>query len=68
MLNVVLSVLFIVAFIIICLLFQVSVGKFQQKRRSFSDKEVKIDNKSLWVGFYFYLFLGILIVIVHVFN
>ncbi|RIM97335.1 hypothetical protein, partial [Staphylococcus shinii] len=65
---VVLSVLFIVAFIIICLLFLVSVGKFQQKRKSFSDKEVKIDNKSLWVGFYFYLFLGILIVIAHVFN
>ncbi|PKI06294.1 hypothetical protein CW744_01725 [Staphylococcus xylosus] len=68
MLNVALSILFIVSFIIICLLFQVSVGNFQQKRRSFSDKEVKIDNKSLWVGFYFYLFLGILIVIVHVFN
>ncbi|PTI38987.1 hypothetical protein [Staphylococcus succinus] len=68
MLNVILSVLFIVAFIIICLLFQLSVGRFQQKRRRLSDKEVKIDNKSLWVGFYFYLFLAVLIVIVRVFN
>lgn len=68
MFTVILSVLFIVAFIIICLLFQLSVGKFQQKRRRLSDKEVKIDNKSLWIGFYFYLFLAILIVIVHAFN
>lgn len=68
MFTVILSVLFIIAFIIICLLFQLSVGKFNQKRRKLSDKEVKIDNKSLWIGFYFYLFLAVLIVIVRVFN
>lgn len=59
--TIILSVLFIVAFIVICLLFQLSVGKFQQKRRRLSDKKVKIDNKSLWIGFYFYLFLGLLL-------
>ena len=68
MITVILSVLFIIAFVSISLLFQLSLGNSQQKRKQLSDKEVKIDKKGLWIWFYFYLFLAILVVIVHVFS
>jgi uncharacterized protein YpmB len=69
MITVILSVLFIIAFVSISLLFQLSLGNSQQKRKQLSDKEVKIDKKkSLWISFFFYLFLAILVVIVHVFS
>lgn len=64
MLTVILNILFIIVFIIICLLFQISVGKSKQKRRKLTNQEAKIDNRNLWIGFYFYLFLGIIILIV----
>jgi hypothetical protein len=70
MITVILSVLFIIAFVSISLLFQLFLGNSQQKRKQLSDKEVKIDKKkkSLWISFYFFLFLAILVVIVHVFS
>lgn len=53
MITLILSVLFIIAFVSISLLFQLSLGNSQQKRKQLSDKEVKIDKKSLWISFYF---------------
>lgn len=65
--KVILSILFIIVFTIVCLLLQISIGKNNQKRKNLTDKEVKIDKKSLWIGFYFYLFLAIVVVVVDVF-
>lgn len=68
MITTILSVLFIIAFVTISLLLQLFVGNTQQKVKNLSDKEVKIDKKSLWRSFFLYLILAILIVIVHVFK
>lgn len=68
MITAILSVLFIIAFVTISLLLQLFVGNTQQKVKNLSDKEVKIDKKSLWRSFFLYLILAILIVIVHVFK
>ncbi|PTI74733.1 hypothetical protein [Staphylococcus succinus] len=68
MITTILSVLFIIAFVTISLLLQLFVGNTQQKVKNLSDKEVKIDKKSLWRSFFLYLILAILVVIVHVFK
>lgn len=68
MITAILSVLFIIAFVTISLLLQLFVGNTQQKVKNLSDKEVKIDKKSLWRSFFLYLILAILVVIVHVFK
>ncbi len=68
MITVILSVLFIISFVTILLVLQLFVGNTQQKVKKLSDKEVKIDKKSLWRSFFLYLILAILIVIVHVFK
>jgi hypothetical protein len=60
MFTFVLSILFVIIFVSVCLLFQLSVGKNKKNRKNISDKEAKVDNKSLWIGFYFYLFLSVL--------
>ncbi|RQM87975.1 Uncharacterised protein [Staphylococcus cohnii subsp. cohnii] len=68
MITAILSVLFIISFVTILLVLQLFVGNTQQKVKKLSDKEVKIDKKSLWRSFFLYLILAILIVIVHVFK
>lgn len=68
MIIAVLSLLFIISFVTILLVLQLFVGNTQQKVKKLSDKEVKIDKKSLWRSFFLYLILAILIVIVHVFK
>lgn len=68
MIIAVLSLLFIISFVTILLVLQLFVGNTRQKVKKLSDKEVKIDKKSLWRSFFLYLILAILIVIVHVFK
>jgi Ca2+/Na+ antiporter len=67
MITFILSVLFIIAFIAICLSLQIFYGDTKKKAKKLSDEEVKIDKKSLWRSFFLYLILGILLVIAHVF-